>query len=131
MTFNKQIPIVSQYLPEACYRVNPVSWTKLNISSQVFNNSLKRLLVDVEVSEDELDDLVWAGKESEEQAVETRRVRPRVVGTAERATLLAERRCEPDARATWKEAEDFFTDAPTGTQRPAAIRADLGDDGTN
>lgn len=60
------------------------------------------LLVDVEVSEDEFNNLVRCGKECVEQAVEAWWVGAWIVGAAERATLFAIRRREPDARATWR-----------------------------
>lgn len=63
--------------------------------------------IDVEVSEDELYDLMWASEEGVKQAVEARRVRPWVVGAAERTTLLTERRRELDARATCRDNFSF------------------------
>lgn len=58
------------------------------------------LLVNVEIGEDELYYLVGCCDEGIQEAVDVRRIRTRVVGTTERAALLAVRRREADARTT-------------------------------
>lgn len=61
------------------------------LDKKVKNYSPKMLLVDIKISEDNFNDFVRRGEESVEKAVETGRVRVRVVGAAECATFLAVR----------------------------------------